>query len=511
MPFPAVTVCAANSKKWPAMVEALNYFDKEELIFDVAEKISQSAIRQSFEGSFKRKLILDQFTPELKLDHDLPERLKLLPIERELFYLIHLSCYVEQNQCNYKSIKPVSKVAIGSILKKKTRQETAIIVKNFVCDSPKVDCSVLNSAEWMKCINYENNTTHKDWCEHCKDLKECLYSYTDGYLMQLTTNIFYAWRKYITKKNLIHALLSTFVGRNEKTTKDFINGFGEYFKQIPPLDKSNLTLLDAWAFVTGSFESNKDTFENQIDHIIIEALEDCAKNTNKENCALAEELSKIFGSKQQRTWENFQGNLYEDFIPLCSFASQTLNLKACNAFQKSQAKFKHNQCLTFNETSFVPKLGEFQGLNILVNYRYPGTLLELKKPITITVHEVGEIPDIMNVKGKNFYVNPGHKVMLKISTTVVDTTEDFDGMNFESRLCNDFGGYSQLECITDAIFSKAQVDCGGCLPIYIANSSDAAQGNLLRGIANCLGEDVGTCGKSSLDVPENFLSINSKA
>ena len=144
VPFPAVTVCAANSKKWPAMVEALNYFDKEELIFDVAEKLS---IRQSFDGSFKRKLILDQFTPELKLDHDLPERLKLLPIERELFYLIHLSCYVEQNQCNYKLIKPVSKVAIGSILKKKTRQETAIIVKNFACDSPKVDflcCIVQN-------------------------------------------------------------------------------------------------------------------------------------------------------------------------------------------------------------------------------------------------------------------------------------------------------------------------------------------------------------------------------
>ena len=189
-------------------------------------------------------------------------------------------------------------------------------------------------------------------------------------------------------------------------------------------------------------------------------------------------------------WENFQDDLYEDFIPLCSFASHNLNLNACNAFQKLQAKFKNGQCLTFNETSFVPKLGEFQGLNILVNYRYPGTLLELKEPITIVVHETGEIPDIMNVKGKNFYVNPGRNVNLKISTTIVDTTEDFDGMNFESRLCNDFGGYSEIECITDAIFSKAQVDCGGCLPIYIANSSNVAQGNLIRGIDNSLSEGV---------------------
>ena len=174
------------------MVEALNYFDKEELIFDVAEKFFKTSIRQSFEGSFKRKLILDQFNPELKLDHDLPEKLKLLPIERELFYLIHLSCFVQKSQCNYKLIKPVSKVAIESILKKKTHQETAIIAKNFVCDSPKVDCSVLNSTEWINCISYENNSLHQNWCEHCKDLTECLYSYTDSYLIQLTTNMFYA-------------------------------------------------------------------------------------------------------------------------------------------------------------------------------------------------------------------------------------------------------------------------------------------------------------------------------
>ena len=243
-------------------------------------------------------------------------------------------------------------------------------------------------------------------------------------------------------------------------------------------------------------------------------MEDCARNGNTEICAKVEELSKPFESTQRQVWENFQNNLYEDFIPLCSFASETLNFKECTSFQKSPVKFKHGQCFTFNETSFVPMLGEFRGLNILVNYGYPGTLLELNQPITIMVHEAGKIPDVMNVKGKNFFVNPGQRTNLKISTTVVDTTKDFDGMDFESRLCNDFGGYSQLECITDAIFSKAQVDCGGCLPIYIANSSDAAQGNLLRGIANCLGEvDVHTSFKKGtwktlcLHKIQNFVSL----
>ena len=40
VPFPAVTVCAPNSGKWPALVEALNYFDKDGLIFETIRKIN---------------------------------------------------------------------------------------------------------------------------------------------------------------------------------------------------------------------------------------------------------------------------------------------------------------------------------------------------------------------------------------------------------------------------------------------------------------------------------------
>ena len=35
VPFPSVTVCAPNSFKWPALVEALNYYDRDGLIFQV--------------------------------------------------------------------------------------------------------------------------------------------------------------------------------------------------------------------------------------------------------------------------------------------------------------------------------------------------------------------------------------------------------------------------------------------------------------------------------------------
>ena len=97
VPFPSVTVCAPNSGKWQALVEALNHYDEDGLIFEVLK--NTKSIREYLKGPFHYggKLILKQFEPELQLDHTLPERLELLPIEEELFYTLHFACYaVEQ-------------------------------------------------------------------------------------------------------------------------------------------------------------------------------------------------------------------------------------------------------------------------------------------------------------------------------------------------------------------------------------------------------------------------------
>ena len=478
MPFPAVTVCAPNSRLWPTMVEALNHFDSHDLIFDLAKNISwTSEIHKGFYGSFKKKLILDQFTPELRLDQELPVRLKLFPIEKEAFYLMHILCFVLQYKCT-NELKPLSTVTLNSILSKNPHQETAVELKTqlkvYICKDKQVNCSFLDNEDWIKCINIDNGTIHQDWCKSCKDLKACLYN-KDNYdkFLQLTINIFYTWRKYVNKENLIHSFLSIFIQESEYSTLDFINGFTAYFNRIQPIDDSNLNLLDAWAYTTGGLEDSA-SFKGYIDNAPIEALENCTIHGFTESCHYVENLGKTFGKKQQLIWEGLKENIYDEFIPLCSFASQTLSLKKCTAFRKSKTKAKNGQCFTFEKASLVPKLGETQGLNILVNYAFPGTPSELEKPITISLHEAGQMPDIGNIKGKNFFVNPGWVVDLKISTIIIDTTKDFDAMNFESRLCNNTVGYGEVDCITESIFNRAKMDCR-CLPIYFdTNSSDAA-------------------------------------
>ena len=130
VPFPAVTVCPPNSGKWSFLVEGLSKFDTKGLIFDTIRKYNEKddgkimryLFLQSIIGSTKkskRKVLMDQFDPNLILDHSLPKRLDLLPIEKETFYLLHFACYSAGKRCIQEIIRQhtnVSKNSMDSII-----------------------------------------------------------------------------------------------------------------------------------------------------------------------------------------------------------------------------------------------------------------------------------------------------------------------------------------------------------------------------------------------------------
>ena len=99
VPFPAVTVCAPNSGKWPALVEALQHYDTDGQIFKTVGTMNNKSeysgpFYMSFSGA-AGQLFIEKFAPELILDHNLPAKLKLIPIEIEIFYLLHFGFYLE--------------------------------------------------------------------------------------------------------------------------------------------------------------------------------------------------------------------------------------------------------------------------------------------------------------------------------------------------------------------------------------------------------------------------------
>ena len=297
IPFPAVTVCSPNSRKWPAMIKALNYFDQNDMIFDAINMTWKlpGFIRSSFEGfSYKRNLILNQLNFEVQLNHELPGKLNLLPIEMEVFYLAHFLCYILKSHCILQLIMPSSKIGIKSILCKNSRQETAEELKKGICGNQKIDCTLLNNTLWMECLDVGNSSSHQEWCKDCKNLSDCLYSYyTSPKLLQLMVNMFFLWRKFLTKKDLIHASMLIFLDKDNifnlhhSTLNSFEDEFGNYFKNIQPISNSNLTLLDTWALITGNFENNRAGFAGYLDDGPIEAMKKCTKMGNDHNCQMA--------------------------------------------------------------------------------------------------------------------------------------------------------------------------------------------------------------------------------
>ena len=134
-----MTVCAPNSAKWPAIVEALHHYDTDGQIFKSAEIINNPGEKGGlFSNSFHdpgAKLFLEKFAPELILDQNLPAKLKLLPIEREAFYILHFEYYL-QNQLGYGSPFPITnalQIVAQSIFRNKTQQEIGEEVKEHVC------------------------------------------------------------------------------------------------------------------------------------------------------------------------------------------------------------------------------------------------------------------------------------------------------------------------------------------------------------------------------------------
>ena len=403
------------------------------------------------------QLFIDKFAPELSLDHNLPAKLTLIPIEIEVFYLLHFGFYLNSIEPIYPHIVyKCEDIAVQLILHNKTRQKIGEEMKEYICqyflDNRNISCPSLKNIEW--CIANESISPHQEWCQRCINLSDCL-GYDEEMFFHSIVKIFYTWRKFFTKRNILVSLMSQFL---YVPYYNSFNEMGYHLKKVKPFQNSSLTLLDAWAYANGDVIDTFGPFKEFVDNSPIEALKSCAENQNANSCLSVERFSKEIGKNNTKIWEMFTENNYNDLIPLCSYASDKLILKECNLFKK----MSNRQCFTSNESSFDHRVGLTQGVNFVINYDYPEREGE-NNPATIILHDPNQQPDIKNMMAKNFRVEPGHIIDLKFSATVIESTEDFDAMNFESRLCNEHDG--KVNCLMHQLSELAKYVCG-CQPWY---------------------------------------------
>ena len=289
--------------------------------------------------------------------------------------------------------------------------------------------------------------------------------------MQEVVQIFYSWRKYLTKENLIRASLEISLDEafeprtnNDNKFKNFDRDIAKYVNGIKAFPNSNLTLLDVWSYSSGVFDDNGTHFQNFLDSIPLKVMRNCNLYQSENDCLLFKAYSKEV-EKHQEIFEKISQSGH-DLVPLCSYATKKKTLMKCNTFDYMKTRLDNEDCYTFNE-SIEPTLGPTQGLNFLVNYDYPGTFKELNKPVTISLHEPGKHPDTQNIKGKNYYIYPGNLISLGVSATVINTTNNFDDLlDLETKDCESQRGYDDIGCIQNQVSLEA-FKRSGCYPWYV--------------------------------------------
>ena len=231
------------------MVEALNHYDEDGLIFEVVKnnKTIRSYLRKPFEYGH---LTVKKFDPELQLDHALPERLELLPIEEEIFYILHFACYAANpSPCYYYVIEKWDEAIFDLSLGKTNRRQTALEIREYLCEKV-LQCSLAKDIpSWRDCHRNDTNSMHQKWCKDCKNLYECIPGSTGKSFLKFIFNTFYTWRKYHDKRNIIDASISTYLYNDDSYLAETINNeIPKYIKTNNLFPERNMTMLDEWAY-----------------------------------------------------------------------------------------------------------------------------------------------------------------------------------------------------------------------------------------------------------------------
>ena len=211
------------------MVKALNHYDKDYLIFEVLKNVDHihRYLQYPFTSLVGLELILKQFKPKLQLDHALPERLKLFPIEEEVFYTLHFACYaMEQLTGVYCTTYEWDEAMFDLSLGKTNRHQAAIDIKENLCKKV-LDCtaqyttcctainitSTKDIPTWKDCNGNNTNSMHQNWCKDCTNLSECLgedVGWNEDSFLRFIVHTFFIWKKYYKKENVIESIISTY-------------------------------------------------------------------------------------------------------------------------------------------------------------------------------------------------------------------------------------------------------------------------------------------------------------
>ena len=243
IPFPWVTVCLPTQSKWLVVIKLLYHFDKEKLIYDVIKK-QHSSIQKIFSSTITtpQNILPQMYDFEVVWSQQLPLKLKLNSIEKEVMFLMHFATYTIQkspeNWMIYNFLDLVLDFQFKSILNRTSREGVTRGMKDFICkydnNNIKIECPFLNNPLWFECNNENQNDSliygedYVDWCQECNDFNgSCMSEFVnDIFLKNLLKS--HTMTEHMTEYNLIYATVMTMFDSKEQWSPFALNELDKF-------------------------------------------------------------------------------------------------------------------------------------------------------------------------------------------------------------------------------------------------------------------------------------------
>ena len=99
----------------------------------------------------------------------------------------------------------------------------------------KSDIIYGRSRRWKNCpVDGNDTTVYQQWCNSCPNLTDCIYFGSDGegFFLQFIVNIFYGWRNFYTKRNLIDSSLAIILDVSYQRIVRYVCYLGTAMKMV---------------------------------------------------------------------------------------------------------------------------------------------------------------------------------------------------------------------------------------------------------------------------------------
>ena len=448
-PFPAISICYANTWKWPGIIKAASNLPGQEDHVTFHKALVRYKDYFSWGGMIHFATSNQYLNTEGKIDHCEIFNLLFDNVFNDEFKdaIKWFLDYVQHFQEDEEKVKEFNdEIPAWWDLWKHLKINDTELFKTLICDLNLADCNE---------VSEENS---------CNLQLDPQYDKLAAFI-----HIFWALHRY--QNGFFAAQILQYesydFNRNSWLITQQRERLIEYLKTQSGSVSPNVDLYVLWHIFHHFYVTNEveDSFAKMHGFANVHCFEDDCQDALEATDAIDDETKdKILNWMSQ---PKIHGDMHSDFvlIPQCSFGNDE-QLTHCDLFKESEIQYQDHTCFTYDQPQ-PSAVGRNNGLNLILNLKsiphdQPSTL-------KLFVHQPGTIPDVLNLVSGFEEIRENSWTNIGISINSYETTDNFNDMSFQKRKCT-LDQSNRTQCLVNLVHHYAIQTCN-CSPFPSSNGS----------------------------------------